>query len=283
MELNLSKMGKKKQTSTVHIETEADKEWVTVAKNLLKSPELTAIDTLMDAVKQHIRCIAAPSMFKRAMYLVPQEKVETIVALIELARQKLPTLIDDLKAKYDQRKEEAQGRLGPMYNDADYPEAESLADEFAIEYRFIEMEVPGRINSISRNTYLEEKAKVRAGFKLASDTMVGVMRVEIKKLVDHFQERLTQVPGEKVKIFHDTTITNVREWAENYLDGRGSIIIDDKLRPVIEELACITDIDGKDLRSDDGLRTYVQNGLNKAKATLDQLVIDRPRRALTLE
>jgi hypothetical protein len=170
-----------------------------------------------------------------------------------------------------------------MYNELDYPNVENIPSMFSITYRFMDMGIPGRINSISRNIYLKEQEKAKSQFEAASTILIGQLREEVKSLVDHFHERLTNEPGEKPKAFKNATIEAVQNWADSYLSGRGNVIIDDALRPVVQELSMLTSVSPKDLRKDEGLREHVHQRLGEVKDKLTQMIIDRPKRRIILE
>ena len=72
-----------------------------------------------------------------------------------------------------------------MYDENDYPITDRLHSLFGIEYRFIELGIPGRINSLSRTIYLNEKAKAQTQFAEASSVLVGALREEVKKKLRH--------------------------------------------------------------------------------------------------
>jgi hypothetical protein len=96
------------------------------------------------------------------------------------------------------------------------------------------------------------------------------------------QERLA--PGEdgRPKAFRDSLVSNLAE----FLDGFSlrNLTNDRQCEALVERLRkLLTGVDADDLRTSDTLRARVAAGIDKVKAKLDPLVVERGSRDISFE
>ena len=100
---------------------------------------------------------------------------------------------------------------------------------------------------------------------------------ELARLVSHLTERLNGTEDGKPKVFRDSAVENLAEFFNRFrhLSIGGS----DQLDELVDQVQSIVrGVKPQELRDKDTLRQYVATELSSVQATLDGLLVDRPRR-----
>ena len=142
--------------------------------------------------------------------------------------------------------------------------------------------MPGNLRRVDEALFDEAVRKAEASVNQVRDEVAQVLRAQLLDLVEHVQERLA--PGEdgRPKAFRDSLVTNLAE----FLDGFSlrNLTNDRQCETLVERLRkLLTGVDADDLRTSDGLRARVAAGIDKVKAKLDTLVVDRGSRDISFE
>ncbi|WP_232530041.1 hypothetical protein [Rosistilla oblonga] len=190
-------------------------------------------------------------------------------------REELAHAVQQLETRFSEVTLEARDRLGDLFNSSDYPT--SLSDSFHIEWTFPTVEAPEYLRRLNPELYQQECDRVRAQFDEAVRLAESAFVEELGKLIDHLAERLSDSADGKVKVFRDTAITNFTEFFERFqsLNIGSNAELDalvDRARTVVSGVAPQT------LRSSSELRDRITNQLANVQASLDGLMVDRPRR-----
>jgi len=169
----------------------------------------------------------------------------------------------------------ARGRLGSLYNPADYPA--SLQGLFAVEYDFPSVDPPDYLRQLNPELYQQECQRVQARFDEAVQLAEQAFTEELTGLVAHLTERLTgQVDG-KPKTFRNSAVENLRQFFERFrhLNVRSN----EQLDELVEQCQQIVGgIEPGALRDNQVLRQSVAQELAEVQDVLDDLLEDRPRR-----
>src|SRR5574337_380025 len=125
LSLTMSCLGTRRKVSTTSIETDADKALLHVSKDILDSPELSAIHHLDGSIRKYLKARGLPSPLKHGCYLLP-------IDLIEPGEQRLgerfaerETAVGAFMTAYPAKVEDIQRRLGPLFDATDYPDRKS--------------------------------------------------------------------------------------------------------------------------------------------------------------
>ena len=209
--------------------------------------------------------------------LVKQSEIGALNGHFEELRQRLSDAVDELDGRYGELRSAARNRLGRLYNSADYPE--SLRGLFAMTWDFPSVEPPEYLRQLSPHLYQEECRRVQQRFdeavQLAEEAFVG----ELAKLVGHLTERLSGTEDGKPKIFRDSAVENLSEFFGRF--RQLNIGSSDQLDQLVDQVqAIVRGVGPQELRDKDSLRQYVATELSAVQATLDGLLVDRPRRAI---
>ena len=189
--------------------------------------------------------------------------------------------LKDAEREYDRRfhtrREASRIRLGNLYNPADYPD--SIIGYFDVTWDFPNLDPPEYLRILSPDLYRQESERIRARFEesvvLAEQAFLG----ELHELVEHLLERLSGSEDGKPKIFRDTVVTNLNDFFDRFKKlNIGSSAELDQLVTDAERI--VGNVDPRNLRTSEQTRAAVSRNLSRVQATLDGLMIDRPRRNL---
>ena len=165
-----------------------------------------------------------------------------------------------------------------MYNTADYPE--SLEGLFAVTYDFPSVEPPGYLVALSPQLYEQEQARVSARFEEAVRLAEEAFLAEFARLVAHLTERISGTSDDGTpKVFRDSAIGNLVEFFDRFrqLNVRSNEQLD---ALVTEAQRVVRHVEPQDLRDNDALRQRVGMELTRVERSLDDLLVDRPRRRI---
>lgn len=167
--------------------------------------------------------------------------------------------------------------MGSLYNPGDYPV--SLRGLFGISWEYPSVEPPGYLQRLDPKLYEQECRRVSSRFdeavQLAEEAFVG----ELNRLVSHLSERLCGQEDGKPKIFRDTAVENLREFFTTFrqLNVRSNADLDG----LVEQAERILrGVEPQQLRDNSNHRQQLVSQLVGIQATLDGLMIDRPRRSI---
>jgi len=109
------------------------------------------------------------------------------------------------------------------------------------------------------------------------DLAESAFMAELGKIISYLTERLSGHEDGKPKVFRDSAIENLREFFDRFrsLNVRSNEQLD---ALVAQAQRAVHGIEPQQLRDAQGLRQHVSTQLATVQASLDGLMIDRPRR-----
>ncbi len=209
--------------------------------------------------------------------LIRRRDLDAFTASMNELRDDLREAERELDNHYDEIRAAARERLGRLYNPEDYPV--SMVGLFEVFVDHPNIEAPEYLRILSPKLYRQETDRVRNRFdeavRLAEESFLS----ELAKLVEHLSERLSGTEDGKPKIFRDTVVSNLVEFFERF--RRLNISSNEELDRLVAEVRRIVGhTTADDLRNSAALRQQVATGLARVQASLDGLMVDRPRRNL---
>ena len=109
--------------------------------------------------------------------------------------------------------------------------------------------------------------------QLAEQAFLG----EFSKLVSHLTERLSSGTDGDRKVFRDSAVTNLVEFFQRFKEL--NVRSNEELDQLVEQAQRIVrGVGPQDLRDNGGVRQQVVTQLAGVQATLDGMLVDRPRR-----
>ena len=207
--------------------------------------------------------------------LLRQDQIETFNAQMESLKGELDEAVRQLDEHYAELKSVARGRLGSLFNPADYPA--SLLGLFQVAWDYPSVEPPDYLQQLSPEIYRQECERVAARFDEAVRLAEQAFMEELQQLVTHLTERLTGQVDNRPKVFRDSAVTNLTEFFQRFrqLNVRSNDQLDDL---VAQCQQVVRGVEPQSLRDDQGLRQHVAQQLSQVENVLDSLLVDRPRR-----
>ena len=279
--LRLGRLGNRRKVPTSMVEVDADPDAVHVGKDLVKSPELKAVSTEDNAIRQWLYARSLPSYgtLRDGVYRLPLTLVDQVDEELEAFRQRRQALIDKFLDRYPAMVNEAVARLRTLYNPADYPHLDQVAARFTFDYRYLAFMTP---ETLSARLLARERVKAAAEVSTEVEEIKLALRSSFAELVYHAADRLKAGPDGKKSVFRDSLVQKLEEFFQ-YFNQR-NIVDDRELAGLVERArAVMKGLAPQELRDDDVLRQQVQQTMQTIKDTMDGNLMVRPRRRIILD
>jgi len=282
--LRRSGFGNSRKVDSARVNVDADKRRIKATKILLDCAELADITSLDGEVDDYMSREAVPAPFFRsgAVYAIPLAKVPRVEARLRDFATLRRTLVDRFRNAYPDRVRESDPALGEVFNLRDYPSVEDVAALFSFTWEYVEFGVPGNLRRVDEALFEDAVRKAEESVNQVRDEVAQVLRAQLLALVEHVQERLSGSEDGKPKAFRDSLVSNLGE----FLDGftLRNLTNDRQCETLVERLRkLLKGVDADALRSSDVVRSRVVAGIDKVKAKLDTLVVDRGSRDISFE
>ena len=257
-----------------------DKTLLHLSKQLIESAEYKAIGRYMYETKAWVIARSVPSFFREGCYLFRLSMVETVEAELSFRRTMLSGLIASLIDVYPEQIERAREQLGGQFKASDYPSIEELRASFRWDSQWICFDVP---EGLPESVYAAEKSKAQNMWNDAAESITFALREAFKGLIAHAIDKLQVGADGKVKIFRDTTLTNITDFIAAFKDR--NITADSELETMIRQADNIlASVDtAKVLRDSTMVRDMVRTGFQTIEKQIDSLLIDKPIRKFNLD
>lgn len=252
-------------------------------KTLIQSPAYDALNEFMNATKERLVGrfgMAMQSHIKEGLFTVALPQVEEFDRILTEANNKLQTeLVPAFLADYPQAIGRAEttpvkdGGLGPLFNRADYPNVDDLADAFALEWGWLAFSVPEGLPEGLRQRAHEQ---LQQQLSEAADEIQQALRTSFRELIAHATEKLTPGDDGKNKVFRDSLIENLHAFLESF--NARNVMNDTELALLVEQARGILTNDGagsvtpKALRQFNTVRDTVRSQFEAIQSQLDGMI-----------
>lgn len=227
-------------------------------------------------IQAYFRTVSLPYP-EPGIRLVRQDQLSAFDDQLTGYRVQLSAAVSELNSHYDELQAAARQRLGELYDARDYPD--SLLGLFSVDWDFPAVEPPDYLRQISPELYEQEQARVVARFEQAVQLAEQAFTSEFARLVSHLTERLSGSDDGKPKVFRDTAVTNLHEFFERFRSL--SVRSDADLELLVDQAQqLLRGVEPQTLRQDQSARQQLTQQLSAVQGTLDELLVDRPRRNL---
>ena len=164
------------------------------------------------------------------------------------------------------------GRLGSLYDDADYPA--TLVGLFGVAWDFPSLEPPDYLVALSPAVYEQERARVAARFDEAVELAERAFADEFARLVEHLAERLSGADADgSPKVFRDSAVGNLREFFDRFKEL--NVRSNPELDALVERARrAVRGATAQDLRDAPAVRERVAAGLSQVRGSLDALLVE---------
>ena len=207
--------------------------------------------------------------------LIRNDSVDEFNSSLLGFKDQLEAGVIELNTHFSDLKEAARIRLGSLFNRDDYPS--SLSDEFDVSWDFPSVDAPDYLRRLSPEIYRRECDRVRSQFSNAVDLAEQMFQDQLAELVEHLVERLSANESGKQKTFRDSTITNLDDFFTRF--RQLNIGSNEELGQLVEQAqSVIRGVEPQRLRDNGTLRQRIATKMSAVQASLDGMMIDRPRR-----
>lgn len=257
---------------------DADATALSAGKKLLdtRHDKFKAVTAIKNRIGSYWKYLTLPFP-EPGLRLIRQGDIESFTLQMRQFKSELDEAVEDLNHHYADLRSAARERLGTLYNDADYPP--TLVGMFDVQFDFPSVEPPEYLLRLSPQLYQEERQRIAARFDEAVRLAEEAFTAEFAKLVSHLVERLGSEADGTRKVFRDSAIGNLTEFFQRFrnLDVGSSQELD---RLVETAKKAISGVEPQAVRDSDGLRQHVATQLSAVSASLEQLLVDQPRRRI---
>jgi hypothetical protein len=196
--------------------------------------------------------------------------------LREFAAQR-SAVVEAFLAAYPALCKDAATRLRSLYNPADYPPLEYVAQQFTLIWQYISFGVPDQLREISTKIWHDEREKAAEMMAEAGREIQQVLRTAMAELVKHMRDRLKDGPEGKPLRFKETTVSNLVDFLgtfafRNVADDAELKVLVDKAREMLGGVSA------DDLRTTVDVRVKIQQGMADLAAELDTMIVKKPSR-----
>lgn len=276
------KLGTTRKVATSAIDTRgADEDYVHVSKSILESDKLDAIGSYFSDIKALLKKRTTPSKIVRGgIYLLPNSYITEVDHVLSQAGPGLDALVDAFMAEYDEKRREAQVKLGPLFDPMDYPDAATVRRTFGIRHQILTVDAPGTLAEISADIYEREARKAAAQWEDAIDTCTTTLYTMFSEMLDHMVECLTPQEDGKPRRFHRSSVENFAEFCTSFPARNLGGNMD--LESLVTRAGQI--LGGQpvgELKTRESVRTLARERLTAIKASLGAMTIERPARRFT--
>lgn len=253
-------------------------QYLSAAKKLLdtKCEPFRAVTAVRSSANSYWKGLTLPFP-DPGVRLIRQDDVGRFNDRMTVFRDELDAAVGNLDDHYGQLRDAARGRLGRLFNPADYPA--SLRGLFGLAFDFPSVEPPEYLLRLNPHLFQQERQRIAARFdeavQLAEEAFVG----EFAKLVAHLTERLTAGPDGERKVFRDSAVGNLTTFFERFrsLSVRSNADLD---RLVETARQALSGVDPHVVRNSATLRQQVTTQLSAVQSVLDGMLVDQPRRRI---
>ena len=279
--VRMGRLGNRRKVPTSQVTVDADPDAIHVGKELLESPELKAVTTEDNAIRQWVYARSLPSYgtLRDGVYRLPLALVDHVDEELEAFRLRRQSLIDKFLERYPAMVNEAVARLRALYNPADYPHLAEVAARFTFDYRYLAFMTP---QTLSARLLSRERAKAAAEVSSEVEEIKVALRTGFAELIAHAADRLVvRTDGKKVT-FRDSLVTNMEEFFQ-YFNQR-NLVDDQELANLVERAReSMKGVTAQVLRTDDVTRASVKETLDRVRGEMDRSLMVRPARRLILD
>jgi hypothetical protein len=242
-------------------------------------PKFKAVTKILNLANQYWQQMTVPYP-EDGIRLIRTEQVTEFDAQIARLQSELDGAVAQLNHAYWELRRKAQRDLGSLFNPADYPD--SLDGMFAICVEYPSVEPDERLQRLNPALYEREQRRIQERFDEAVRLAEEAFLSELAELVQHLCGRLEGGEDGASRIFRDSAVTNLTEFFERFRQlNIGSNADLDRL--VAQAQGAVRNVTPQRLRDNDALRSTVRFALSSVQQSLDQMMVDRPQRAIRFE
>lgn len=265
-----------KMLEPAYVSQLGDQDWIRARKFLVNPERLNAIKAVVGRARSYLQKKALPFPIA-GLTLIPKDAISDIDRTLGEFQIEFWQEVESFLAIYDFARAEAKRSLDNLFNEADYPI--DIRSKFRFHWQFLTLNVPGKNSVLNPALYEQEKQKFLALMDETRELAITALREEFKGLIDHMVDRLTGDEDGKPKQFKGSMVEKLNEFLENF--GTRNIFQDNELSELVSHAkAIVSGINPEQLRNSDFVREHVASAMARIKETVDENLINIPRRRI---
>ena len=275
--LGVSKSLSSEQKSQAAESFGAEGDSISAGKKLLntKHEAYKALTSLKSQVTRFWKDNSLAFPGETGVRLIKQDRITEFDEAFQRYKSDLADAVRQLDVHYSDLKEAARIRLGALFDASDYPS--SLEDEFGVEWDFPNVEAPEYLRQLNPEVYAQQSRRVAERFDRAVELAEQAFIDELDRLVNHMAERLAGDDDGRPKIFRDSAVANFNEFFARFREL--NVSSNEQLDALVNRCEqLMSGVQPQGLRDNESLRRSFSTNLATVQSSLDQLLINRPRR-----
>jgi hypothetical protein len=259
---------------------DVDMNWLNTTKKLFKADALDKIQSIGNKAKAFVLSRASTHTYiKPGVYLLAKAFQTEVNDKLKEFDAEMKPYIEQLANGLEEHKAEAKQRLGPLYDESQYPTADYLRNAFRLTWRYLYID---SAEGLTKELAEEERKKTVAFWNETRNNIQQLLRAEFMEKLNSFIERLTPDEQGKTKKLRDGSITKFQDFCTTF--SPRDCTNDAATRILVEQAqALLKDADGEGIQDNDQWRAHMKHGFETIKTILDPLIVNRPHRAIQLE
>lgn len=259
-----------------------DSEQIKATKRLVDNEVLLpAMRILRDVMAGlHRRAVSAHDVFGPKTYLIAIANVAATDAWLEERLAELRAQAWLIGERYDDAKAAQQVKLGPLYDESEYPSKSDVVASFGFDWNYVSFEAPDRLRSLEGGLFESINNRCESQMAHAWDSVRMLLRQEALEAAKAAADKIAPTSDGRKRVFRGTVLDELKEFTASF--GLRDLSDDAELGEAVARLDRLTaGLDGDALRDDDALRDRVHAELTAATDRLDSLVVAH-RRSISL-
>lgn len=263
--------------NTFHAEGSA----ISASKKLIDTnhPSYKAVTAILSQARRYWLSVTVPYPLN-GIRLIRRSQVPIFNETMQRLRGELNLAVKSLQEAYAVIRDQAQERLGDLYDANDYPS--SIEHHFTLTWDYPSVEPPDYLKQIHPDIYKEMQDRAEARLQAAVAMAEEAFAAELQALVTHMVDRLTASDDGKQKVFRDSCLGNLKEFFRRFESM--NIGSNEQLTQLVNQAKeIVAGVDVGELRKETDLRETVKGKLDEVKAVLDTMVVDKPTRKIEFD
>lgn len=218
----------------------------------------------------------------KGVRLIRRDLMESFDTCMKQFAEELKTATDGLREEYKAMKQQARKDLGQLYNPSDYPDVETLLEEFAISWSYPSVDPPNFLKQLNPKLYEQEQARVAARFQEAMAAAEQTLAAEMQQIVTHLVDRLSTGETGSRKRLSEKAMSGLAEFVERI--NSFSVHTSPELDALVKQVEQISKgVDVKQINANVDAQQHLFNTMTTLKEQLDGMLVDAPDRKIDLE
>lgn len=214
--------------------------------------------------------------------LIRRDLIDVFEAQMQTFKAELEAATHGLLEDYKKLKQQARQDLGQLYSSGDYPDPDTLLDEFRLSWGYPSVDPPNFLKELNPRLYEQEQARVAARFAEAMAAAEQALAAEIHGLVEHLVDRLTPSDGGRKKSLQPSALKGLTEFVERF--NQISVHTSPELDAMVKQIDAIAKgVDLQALKTTPDAQQHLFGTLDTLKTQLDSMLVDVPDRKIDLE